>query len=130
MLSPMAGKTPEDSSGRIAELEAEVARLRDRLGTPDPPDHLVARSSDEGEEERLGRTLGAASRTKVIAAAVGIALLAFTAFFVVFLLMSSGLDRVARRAAKGFVPDEPPAPSASRNEQTVPDGRGRDRSGR
>jgi hypothetical protein len=127
MLSIMVGKTPKNGAGRrIAELEAEGAQVRGRLETPGDPERI----SGEGEDEGLKTALGPASRTKVIATAAGIAVLAFAAFFVMFFLMSSGLDRVARTAAKGFVPDEPPASSVSPTEASAPDGAAVEQTGR
>ena len=94
------------SSDRIAELEAEVSRLKGELaagGGSAAPAPAPARG-----EENL-----APSRTKMILVAVGIALVALAAFALVFSALSSGFDSLARKAAKSFVPDDPGAGSGS-----------------
>jgi len=101
MLAGMTAKPSEDP--RVAELEAEVARLRQRLGEGGP----AVDASVLSLEARLR-----VSRGRVIALAITIALLALGAFLAVFITLSSGFDSLARKAAKSFSPAEAPPASA------------------
>lgn len=105
-MSEKPGEEHEPKSEqRIAELEAEVSRLKGELagGTaaPEPGGPL------RGEENL------APSRTKMILVAIGIAIVALAGFALVFSALSSGFDSLARKAAKTFSPDDPGAGSGS-----------------
>jgi hypothetical protein len=102
MLSEMSdsGDKREDA-GRIAELEAEVARLRERLGEDEPaPASAAAPSGDD-------KPLGHVPRSKVVVVAVAIVVIALVAFTVVFSALRSGFDSLAKKAAKTLVGDAP-----------------------
>jgi hypothetical protein len=81
---------------RIAELEAEVARLK--AGASDPP---PAQGTDSSEPpRRLDRT----TRTKMIVVAAVILVVALGLFSVVFFVLSKGFTSFAHKAAQVIVP--------------------------
>lgn len=57
--------------------------------------------------------LGKVSRGTVIGLAIGITLVALTAFAVVFMALSSGFDSLAKKAAKSLSPAEGSVSTAS-----------------
>jgi hypothetical protein len=93
----------EESEERVAELEAEVSRLKGELAA-----RSAAEARPASGEENL-----APSRTKMILVAIGIAIVALAGFALVFSALSSGFDSLARKAAKTFAPDDPGAGSGS-----------------
>lgn len=97
------GSEREEGEERVAELEAEVSRLRGEL---------AARSAAEARPASAEENL-APSRTKMILVAIGIALVVLAGFALVFSALSSGFDSLARKAAKTFAPDDPGAGSGS-----------------
>jgi hypothetical protein len=87
---------------RIAELEAEVARLRGELGG------AAAEEQPAAPADVAAAGIAPASRTKVLLVAIGIALAALAGFALIFYALSSGFDSLARKAAKSFAPDDDP----------------------
>jgi hypothetical protein len=100
-----------EDPGRIAELEAEVARLRERLGesgegsreaTKDAP-APTGEAAPSGDEKPLGQV----PRTRIVAVAIVIVVIALVAFAAVFSALRSGFDSLAQKAAKTLVGDAP-----------------------
>jgi len=95
------------SEERIAELEAEVSRLKGELASGASSD-AKRPAGPASPDENL-----APSRTKMVLVAIGIAIVALAGFALVFSALSSGFDSLARKAATSFVPDEPGGGSAA-----------------
>ena len=98
-----------DESGRVAELEAEVARLRERLGEGEPPDGQGAPGATDPDGAE--RPLGHVSRGKVVGVAVAVVVIALVAFAAIFTALRSGFDSLAKKAAQSLVPEAPGGPA-------------------
>ncbi len=121
---------PEDSGQseqeRIAALEAEVARLRERLGeegagaappadapaTTEPAAEparprlavIVGEGGRAGAGEPAAPVLPGRSRGKMILVGLIVVAVALAVFLAVFLTISRGFDSLANKAAKTFAP--------------------------
>lgn len=111
----------ENKEERIAELEAEVARLRERLdessapasteaGEPaaGPARPRLAVIAGEGGRAEAGEpaapVLPGRSRGKMILVGLIVVAVALAVFLAVFLTISRGFDSLANKAAKTFAP--------------------------
>jgi hypothetical protein len=98
------------SEQRIAELEAEVSRLKGQLSGGE--------AQGPGRPPRAEENL-APSRVKMILVGIGVAIVALAAFALIFSALSSGFDSLAQKAAKSLVSDEPGAGSGSATPKKV-----------
>jgi hypothetical protein len=97
--APSMPDVPPDKNAeeRIAELEAEVARLRQREDAR--PEGASTRES-QGEVPFFST-----SRLKVIVLAIGIALVVIAAITTLYAAISSGFDSFAHKASKILIPE-------------------------
>ena len=103
----------QDDKEKIAELEAEVARLRQRL-EPESETVRASSTSSADAEDLPAQPLGTASRGKVITFAVTVGLLALAAIIAVFVAISMGIGPFAKKMAKSFSPDNPSSQQGDR----------------
>lgn len=121
----------EESAERVAELEQEVARLKEQLEQQGEDARPAAREPDQGAVEAVRRLnleageedLAAAeafvpNKTRQILIGVLVGMLALGAMLLLTSLISSGFGVAAKKAATFMYPDETKGNPAVR---TVPD---------
>jgi hypothetical protein len=90
---------------RISELEAEVARLRQRLGDQEAADVAPsgngASTAGASAEGRIG---GGATRSRMVAVGLIVLVAALAIFSVVFFVLSRGFSSFAHKAAQVIMP--------------------------
>jgi hypothetical protein len=129
-----AESTPPESSKpeqeRISELEAEVARLRQRLGEEgaasgdgEPGDGASSgngASSSEGDGSTPAKKIDAATRSRMIAVGLIVLVAALAIFSVVFFVLSKGFTSFANKAAQVIMPGSGSAQGSSAPSDPVP----------
>ncbi|MCA9664878.1 MAG: hypothetical protein KC503_04795 [Myxococcales bacterium] len=90
-----ASATDASEQQRIAQLEAEVTRLREKLGDSGPE------PADEAVEAQIVRK---ASPHRIAAIVVAVVVVSLSVMIAIFTALSSGFDSVAGKAAGIFVP--------------------------
>jgi hypothetical protein len=106
---------------RIADLEQEVARLRDELATREGQERAETICSAGGSEDRVELP----SRSRAIAIAVGVALVALIGIGAIVVGLSNVIEPFSKKAAQSISPWEPEegeeaagsAPGSSRSDR-------------
>lgn len=93
------GPKDKDAGRRIAELEQEVARLRDQVG--DDVAYV-----DDGQPITAADMPYMPSQIRAIIIPILIGVSVFVGIIGLFALLSSGFDTFAKKAASALVPDD------------------------